>query len=302
MPLDHAVVATNADAWPSTGAIFFDNVCMRYRPGLPYVLRYVNLSIGGGEKIGIVGRTGSGKSTLASCLLRLVELSPGKGSTQRAPFEIQSIHDEKQDVFEERSSSSFGDEGDLEDTGSGAVYIDGVDISTMGLNKLRSNIAVIAQDPVLFSGTLRSNLDPFDQFSDSQLWDCMYRTRLAPNSQFSSLDAEVEENGVNFSVGQRQLICIGRALLSGCKIIILDEATAAVDVETDAAIQQSFREDFKDATVLTVAHRLNTILDADRVLVMDNGRVAEFDAPSTLLRDKQSFFSKLVEAWESSHE
>ena len=194
------------------------------------------------------------------------------------------------------------EDGDFADTDSGTVYIDGVDISTVGLNKLRSNIAVIAQDPVLFSGTLRSNLDPFNQFPDAQLWDCMHRTRLVPSSQFSSLDAEVEENGINFSVGQRQLICIGRAMLSGCKVIILDEATAAVDVETDAAIQRNFREDFKNATVLTIAHRLNTILDTDRVLVMDEGRVAEFDTPSKLLSDKQSFFSKLVEAWESSHE
>ena len=168
LPLDRAVSATNAVVWPNKGAILFDNVCMRYRPGLPFVLRHVNLDISGGEKIGIVGRTGSGKSTLASCLLRLVELNTGRGL-------MQGAHNPE--------------DGDFADTGSGTVYIDGVDISTVGLNKLRSNIAVIAQDPVLFSGTLRSNLDPFNQFPDAQLWDCMHRTRRLYSSLQPSTSA-----------------------------------------------------------------------------------------------------------------
>jgi ATP-binding cassette subfamily C (CFTR/MRP) protein 1 len=160
-------------------------------------------------------------------------------------------------------------------------------------------MAVIAQDPVLFSGTLRNNLDPFQLFSDSQLWEGLRRAQI--NSAFGSLDAKVEENGSNYSVGQRQLICIARALLSGSHIIIMDEATAAVDVETDAMIQRSFREDFKSATCLTIAHRLNTIMDSDRVLVMDDGKVAELASPSELLQNENSLFRKLVDRWDESN-
>lgn len=181
----------------------------------------------------------------------------------------------------------------------GSVSIDGVDLGTIGLHALRSRVAVIAQDPVLFSGTVRSNLDPFKLFSDQQLWDSLRRTKLA--SAVTSLEDVVSENGANYSVGQRQLLCISRALLSRAKIIIMDEATAAVDVETDAAIQRSIREEFEEATCLTVAHRINTIMDSDRILVMEAGRVAEFDSPANLLspsRSTPSLFASLVETWE----
>jgi len=182
---------------------------------------------------------------------------------------------------------------------SGSIEIDGLDVAQVGLNALRSGMAVIAQDPVLFSGTLRNNLDPFQLFTDSQLWEGLRRAQI--NTAFGSLDAKVEENGSNYSVGQRQLICIARALLSGSHIIIMDEATAAVDVETDAMIQRSFREDFRTATCLTIAHRLNTIMDSDRVLVMDNGKVAELAAPADLLRNEHSLFRKLVDRWDESN-
>jgi ABC-type multidrug transport system fused ATPase/permease subunit len=182
---------------------------------------------------------------------------------------------------------------------SGSIEIDGLDISQVGLNGLRAGMAVIAQDPVLFSGTLRNNLDPFQLFSDSQLWEGLRRAQI--NSAFGSLDTKVEENGSNFSVGQRQLICIARALLSGSHIIIMDEATAAVDVETDSMIQRSFREDFKSATCLTIAHRLNTIMDSDRVLVMDDGKVAELASPTELLKNENSLFRKLVDRWDESN-
>ncbi|KAJ1439399.1 pdr transporter [Ochromonadaceae sp. CCMP2298] len=248
--------AQGGGTWPSLGAIEMRGVAMRYREGLPLVLRGLSLAVAGREKVGIVGRTGAGKSSLLTALLRLVELE------------------------------------------SGEILIDGVNISTIGLNTLRSVMAVIPQDPVLFSGTVRSNLDPFGRFSDEEVWDGLRRTLLA--GAIGSLEDTVTENGSNFSVGQRQLLCIARALLSQAKIIIMDEATAAVDVETDAVIQQAIRTEFAHATCLTVAHRLNTIMDSDKVLVMDQGIAAEYDSPANLLADKNSMFYSLVQNWENS--
>jgi ABC-type multidrug transport system fused ATPase/permease subunit len=230
---------------------------MRYRPGLPLVLRGVSLSVKGGEKVGIVGRTGAGKSTLVTALLRLVELD------------------------------------------SGNITIDGTDISTLGLHALRSVVAVIPQDPVLFSGTVRTNLDPFGSHTDELLWDAVSRALL--QSAISSLDDAVDENGSNFSVGQRQLLCIARAFLTKARVIVMDEATASVDVETDASIQKMIREEFSNATCLTVAHRLNTIMDSDKVLVMDQGIAAEFDSPTNLLGRQDSLFKALVDDWETSN-
>lgn len=182
---------------------------------------------------------------------------------------------------------------------SGSVWLDGVDLASIGLHALRSRVAVIAQDPMLFSGTIRSNLDPFKAYSDMALWESLRRTTLAKN--VTSLDDTVAENGSNFSVGQRQLLCIARALLSRASVIIMDEATAAVDVETDAAIQRSIREEFAAATCITVAHRINTIMDCDKILVMDAGRVAEYDTPANLLslsRATPSMFASLVANWD----
>mmetsp|Transcript_9777 Transcript_9777/g.10517 ORF Transcript_9777/g.10517 Transcript_9777/m.10517 type:complete len:479 (+) Transcript_9777:1-1437(+) len=182
----------------------------------------------------------------------------------------------------------------------GDILIDDINIRSIGLNTLRSVMAVIPQDPVLFSGTVRSNLDPFRRYEEGDLWDILHRTRLSEH--IHSLEDVVQENGSNFSVGQRQLLCIARALLSKAKIIIMDEATAAVDLETDAAIQKAIRTEFADATCLTVAHRLNTIMDSDKVLVMDAGHVAEFDTPQRLLENESSMFYALVSNWENSHQ
>lgn len=188
----------------------------------------------------------------------------------------------------------------------GKILIDGVDLKSLGLQCVRSKIAVIPQDPVLFSGSVRTNLDPFDKFTDDRLRNVLERVGLldASNSKgpVQSLDDKVTSGGSNFSVGQRQLMVIGRALLARASVIICDEATAAVDAETDARMQKLFRSDFANATCLTVAHRLNTIMDSDYVLVIDDGKAAEFDAPHNLLRAKDGIFKRLVETWEKEHD
>jgi ABC-type multidrug transport system fused ATPase/permease subunit len=207
----------------------------------------------------------------------------------------------------------------------GMIKIDGVDIKSVGLKKLRSKIAVIPQDPVLFSGTVRSNLDPFGEFDDERLFEVLNHVGLYnPMGKVSSknslssygntekksggrtqpikaLHDEVSAGGGNYSVGQRQLLVIARALLTGASIVIMDEATASVDADTDARIQRVFREEFKSATCITVAHRLNTIMDSDFVLVMDDGRAAEFDKPSSLLSKEEGIFKALVDAWEEEN-
>jgi ATP-binding cassette subfamily C (CFTR/MRP) protein 1 len=192
---------------------------------------------------------------------------------------------------------------------SGSILIDETDISTVGLSLLRRKIATIPQDPTLFSGTIRSNLDPFNEYADDRLLEVLMRVGLfgtgGPNTdskqQMSDpLESAVLEGGSNFSVGQRQLIVIARALLREASIVILDEATASVDPETDARIQRVMRTEFKHATCITVAHRINTIMDSTYILVMENGRVAEFDSPSALL-SKGGLFKDLVDAWEKEN-
>jgi ATP-binding cassette subfamily C (CFTR/MRP) protein 1 len=267
--------------WPVEGRIEFINSKLRYRPGLPLVLKGLNISIPAQAKVGVVGRTGAGKSTLMVALLRLVELD------------------------------------------SGSIKIDGVDIRSVSLKTLRSKIAVIPQDPVLFSGTVRTNLDPFDEFDDDRLFEVLQHVGLyssvvknyssnSLSSFFSgessnvggrtqpikSLSDAVTEGGTNYSVGQRQLMVIARSMLTGAQVVIMDEATASVDGETDARIQRVFREEFKNATCITVAHRLNTIMDSDLVLVMDDGKAAEFDKPSSLLSREGGLFRSLVDASE----
>ena len=187
----------------------------------------------------------------------------------------------------------------------GKILIDGVDLRSLGLQRVRSKIAVIPQDPVLFSGSIRTNLDPFDEFSDDHLCNILERVGLMDvnnvKAAVQNLSDEVLEGGNNFSVGQRQLVVIGRALLAEACVIICDEATAAVDAETDARMQKIFRTDFANATCLTVAHRLNTIMDSDYVLVMHDGKAAEFDTPAKLLQNEYGMFKKLVAAWEKEH-
>ncbi|NXG29334.1 MRP3 protein, partial [Dromaius novaehollandiae] len=242
--------------WPSKGELEFVNYSVRYRKGLDLVLQDLNLQVHGGEKIGIVGRTGAGKSSMTLCLFRILEAVKGE------------------------------------------IKIDGVKISDIGLHDLRSKLTVIPQDPVLFSGTLRMNLDPFNKYSDEEIWKALELSHLKRfvSSQPSMLDYECSEGGENLSVGQRQLVCLARALLRKTRVLVLDEATAAVDLETDDLIQMTIRTQFEDCTVLTIAHRLNTIMDYTRVLVLDKGVIAEFDTPASLIASKGIFYTMAKDA------
>ncbi|XP_043666582.1 multidrug resistance-associated protein 5-like isoform X2 [Vespula pensylvanica] len=240
--------------WPSSGKIQFKNVQMKYRKELPLVLINISFTVKTGEKLGIVGRTGSGKSSLTVALFRLVELCGG------------------------------------------VIKIDGVDISKIELHLLRSKLSIIPQDPVLFSGTIRSNLDPFKKYTDLEIWSALEKSQLKEKVKLMNgqLEAFVESGGNNFSVGEKQLLCLTRALLRNSKILILDEATAAVDPETETAIQDTIQNEFVECTVLTIAHRLQTIMKYDKILVMKNGSILEFDTTTNLLSNPNSEFFKMT--------
>ncbi|GAA5952191.1 hypothetical protein JCM8115_003528 [Rhodotorula mucilaginosa] len=268
-----AVIEDNRppESWPAGGAIEFKNVVMSYRPDLPPVLKGLNLSVRAGEKIGVVGRTGAGKSSIMQTLFRIVEIT------------------------------------------SGSIEVDGIDIAKIGLADLRKKIAILPQDAFLFAGTVRSNLDPFGEHQDAELYDALKRAWLvdqdqpAPgadgaaaasptaatpsNSTRFTLDLVIEDEGQNLSVGERSLVSLARALVKNSKIIVLDEATASVDFATDSRIQSTIRKEFSDKTLLVIAHRLRTIIDSDRVLVMDAGKVAEYDTPLNLYRANGIFRS-----------
>jgi ATP-binding cassette subfamily C (CFTR/MRP) protein 4 len=263
-------------AWPAAGAISFNNVWMKYRPDLPHVLRGVTLEIAAGTKIGVVGRTGAGKSSLLLALLRLVEPERRPEAPATASNATISVVTAGQAIC--------------------GISIDGVDIASVSLSSLRRAISTIPQDPVLYSGTIRSNLDPFNTHTDAQCVQALERVQLTPFlKQVGGLGYEIAEGGSNLSVGQRQLICLSRALLRNSRVILMDEATANVDADTDAAIQFAVRHAFKDATVITIAHRLGTVIDADGVLVMDQGVAAEFGPPHILLQNAHGAFSSLVD-------
>uniref|UniRef100_A0A8C1V5V3 ABC-type glutathione-S-conjugate transporter n=1 Tax=Cyprinus carpio TaxID=7962 RepID=A0A8C1V5V3_CYPCA len=242
--------------WPRSGSIGFQEYGLQYRRGLDWALKEISFSVNESEKVGIVGRTGAGKSSLALGIFRILEAAKGK------------------------------------------IFIDGINIAEVGLHELRSRITIIPQDPVLFSGSLRMNLDPFDGYTDEEVWRAL---ELAHLKNFVSglpdkLNHECSEGGENLSLGQRQLVCLARALLRKTKILVLDEATAAVDLETDNLIQSTIRTQFEDCTVLTIAHRLNTIMDYTRVIVMDRGHITEMDSPSNLISQRGQFYRMCREA------
>ncbi|KAF9120403.1 hypothetical protein BGW39_011397 [Mortierella sp. 14UC] len=279
LPLDPRVETS----WPpKRGTIEFCNYSTRYREELDLALRNVSFKVEAGEKIGIVGRTGAGKSSLTLALFRMIEAANGPWVH---PGMVAEVAD-----------------GEVADDETGRIMIDGIDISMLGLTSLRRALAIIPQDPVLFAGTIRDNLDPFQEHSDADLWEALDRAHLKIHIQtlHGGLSYEVASNGENFSVGQRSLICLGRALLRKTKILVLDEATSAVDIETDELIQKTIREEFKDRTLLTIAHRIKTVMDSDKILVLDQGRVMEFDSPQALLgrKDESMFFRLALQAGE----
>ncbi|CAF0910972.1 unnamed protein product [Rotaria sordida] len=244
--------------WPLQGQIVFDNVSLKYSNDeySPLALRNITLTIEGGEKIGIVGRTGAGKSSFIQTLFRMGILVNGQ------------------------------------------IEIDNINITTIGLDDLRSRISIIPQDPILFSGTIRYNLDQFNNYSDDQIWNALEEVQLKTlvnNLMSDGLDSLITENGSNLSIGQKQLICLARAILKKSKILVIDEATANVDNATDELIQQVIRNKFKECTVLTIAHRLRTVIDNDRIMVINNGELVELDTPFALLSNSNSYFSSLAE-------
>ena len=269
-------------AWPAEGRLEVANLVAGYAPELPPVLKGLSFNIEKNQRIGVVGRTGAGKSSLTLALFRFLEAREG------------------------------------------SIHIDGIDISKISLYDLRSRLAIIPQDPVLFSGTVRSNLDPFNNHSNSELYDALSRVHLIhstgatshdesnptestcttptpstpPSSNtniFQSLTSRISEGGLNLSQGQRQLLCLARAIVSRPKIMVLDEATSAVDMTTDILIQRSIREEFQNSTLVVIAHRLSTIVDFDKILVMSDGRQVEFDSPESLVEREEGVFRGMVE-------
>ncbi|GJV26566.1 putative ABC-type xenobiotic transporter [Tanacetum coccineum] len=260
-PEPPAVVENNRppSSWPSKGRIELKDVKIRYRLNAPLVLKGITCTFKEGTRVGIVGRTGSGKTTLITALFRLVEPD------------------------------------------SGSIHIDGLDICSIGLKDLRMKLSVIPQEPTLFKGSIRANLDPLGLHSDDEIWMALEKCQL--KSTISSLplglDASVSDEGENWSMGQRQLFCLGRVLLRRNKILVLDEATASIDSDTDATVQKIIRQEFSSCTVVTVAHRIPTVIDSDMVMVLSSGNMMEYDEPSKLM-ESDSYFSKLVtEYWSS---
>eukprot|EP00172_Hildenbrandia_rubra_P001929 Plantae.Rhodophyta-Hildenbrandia_rubra.ctg2564.p1 GENE.Plantae.Rhodophyta-Hildenbrandia_rubra.ctg2564~~Plantae.Rhodophyta-Hildenbrandia_rubra.ctg2564.p1 ORF type:complete len:1432 (+),score=206.38 Plantae.Rhodophyta-Hildenbrandia_rubra.ctg2564:367-4662(+) len=254
-------------SWPSGGVVEFNEVVLRYRPPLDPALKKLSFKTKPHERIGICGRTGAGKSSIFVALFRMIELSEGY------------------------------------------ILIDGIDISKIGLRDLRTALAIVPQEPVLFNGTIRMNIDPLGSHSDAKLWEALDRVHMRQSVNRTSenrndgknsrnlghgLDLVVSDGGSNFSSGERQLLCLARVILSGSRVVVLDEATASIDSKTDGLIQEAVRKHLRNCTVITIAHRLDTIIDSDRILVMEDGVAVELDTPEKLL-SSGGYFSKLVE-------
>jgi len=262
MDIEHEPEATKAGkppaAWPTSGDLRVEKLSARYSQTGPVVLHDLSFHVKSGQRIGVVGRTGSGKSSLTLALLRCILTE-------------------------------------------GTVYYDGIPTNQINLDALRSNITIIPQTPELLSGTLRRNLDPFEQHDDATLNDALRSAGLFSLQEELeearlTLDSNIASGGGNLSVGQRQILALARAIVRGSKLLILDEATSAIDYKTDSIIQTTLRHQMSsDVTIITVAHRLQTIMDADKIMVLDDGRIAEFDSPKTLLQKTDGFLKSLVD-------
>ncbi|KAB5563885.1 hypothetical protein DKX38_003939 [Salix brachista] len=246
-------------SWPFNGRIEFQELKLRYRPNAPLVLKGINCTFKEGARVGVVGRTGSGKTTLISALFRLVEPESGK------------------------------------------ILIDGLDISCMGLKDLRMKLSIIPQEPTLFRGSIRTNIDPLGLHSDQEIWEALDKCQLKAtiSNLPHQLDSSVSDEGENWSGGQRQLFCLGRVLLKRNRILVLDEATASIDSATDAILQRIIRQEFSDCTVITVAHRVPTVIDSDMVMVLSYGKLVEYDEPTKLMETNSSFSKLVAEYWSS---
>ncbi|CDZ96790.1 Multidrug resistance-associated protein/mitoxantrone resistance protein, ABC superfamily [Phaffia rhodozyma] len=252
-----------AQDWPSAGEIMLRNVVLKYREDLPAVLKGLSFSIGAGEKIGVVGRTGAGKSSLLQALFRIVELTEG------------------------------------------SIEVDGVNLRSIGLDPIRRKLGIVPQDPLLWNGTIASNLDPDGTCTPEQLLSALKRTHLLADPDASpevqarlekfKLGAMVQDDGANFSAGERQLVALARVVVRDPRIVILDEATSSVDMETDASIQDTIRNEFKNKTIISIAHRLATVAFYDRILIMDAGKVAEFASPIELFDRENSIFRSMCD-------
>ncbi|CBI35972.3 unnamed protein product, partial [Vitis vinifera] len=246
-------------SWPSKGRIDLQYLKIKYRPNAPLVLKGITCTFKEGTRVGIVGRTGSGKTTLISALFRLVEPESGK------------------------------------------IFIDGLDICSIGLKDLRMKLSIIPQEPTLFKGSIRTNLDPLGLYSDDEIWEALEKCQLKAtiSSLPNLLDSYVSDEGENWSAGQRQLFCLGRVLLKRNRILVLDEATASIDSATDAILQRIIRQEFSNCTVITVAHRVPTLIDSDMVMVLSYGKLVEYDEPSNLMETNSSFSKLVAEYWSS---
>jgi ATP-binding cassette, subfamily C (CFTR/MRP), member 1 len=269
------------EEWPTRGELQFIDVCLRYRKNLPLALKQTSFTVKYGTSTGVVGRTGAGKSSLAVALFRLFEIESGK------------------------------------------ILIDGKDVKKIGLMDVRRKLSIVPQNPILFSATARKNLDPFGEYNDAEIWDVLQKTNLikmieqvssstntAASTPLSKVKKEmlletlIAETGSNLSVGTRQLICLARAMLRKPKLLVLDEATSALDLETDRAMQKILKEHFKGCTVIIIAHRLETVISCDNIIVMGSGAVIEEGSPVDLLtkNDGNGAFKMLVEATGKSYE
>jgi ATP-binding cassette, subfamily C (CFTR/MRP), member 1 len=297
---EFSIPGSVSDQWPSAGVVEFENVWMKYRPELPPSLLGLTFVTGPGEKIGICGRTGAGKSrsTTTERCRHVGSMCPiidwlTEFCAYFARMILLCVGD--MTVWTRKTGSLVAALLRMVEIHSGVIKIDGVDVSKVGLWDLRRKVSVVSQDPVIFAGTMRANLDPTGVQTDAMLMDVLRRVRLVDDDTRITLEMQISSGGGNLSSGERQLLTLARAIVIGARVVILDEATSYVDGATDQKIQATIKKELVDCTLLTIAHRLDTIAGCDKIMVMDKGSCVEWGSPSTLIEDPESYFAKLVE-------